>query len=422
MKIRTILPDPSPLFQYRNYGWIYLSQLVSFMGSMITYVAIPYQMYQITHSTFYVGLIGLVQLIPMIFFGLIAGTWADIYDRKKMTLIGGYLGAMGNVALIYFTLQNQMTAPLLLTLAGLMASSKALERPPLEALTQMCIPREVYSKVASLQSFKSTAGQIVGPMVGGVLISAFGLQVTYIIDLATYLFSFWCLGQYNGPTKVIQADPLALITIKQQWRNLCTGLTFALSSSILLGSYLVDIVAMIFANPHPLFPELAESFNHPESIGTLYSSLAFGGLLAVLTSGWCVKIKRHGLMITVSAMIWCGFIFAFAITPSWWGKIACLFLAGYADMVSGIFRSTLWNELIPTSHRGRLAGVEMISYTSGPLLGSALMGQVAAMTSIHQAPMMLSILGLGACYAVAMMLRPFWRYQSNLSGAARTSP
>ena len=183
--------DVTPLKQNSNYRWLYTGQFISVFGSMITYVAIPFEMYEITGSTFHVGMLGIVQLIPLIIFGFWGGALADSVDRRKMVLVTDICGGIGTLLLALFAYSGTKSFVLLYILAGFVAICKGLERPSLEALTQQLIKKEDIPKVSSLQSFKTTSGMIMGPAVGGVLIASFGIVATYIVDFFTFAFSFY---------------------------------------------------------------------------------------------------------------------------------------------------------------------------------------------------------------------------------------
>jgi hypothetical protein len=194
-----------------------------------------------------------------------------------------------------------------------------------------------------------------------------------------------------------------------KFAELKEGFAYALSRPVLLGTYLVDIVAMIFCYPMVLFPALASS---PSELGPFYSAMSLGAFITTMTSAWTLKIKRHGAMITIAALGWAVFIAGFAMSTSYWIGLFFLVLAGFSDMVSAIFRSTIWNQTIPDSHRGRLGGIEMLSYMCGPLLGNTLLGYLATVSTPRGALFTGSCIAMGAIVVVTMCLMSFWRYRS----------
>lgn len=397
--------DVTPLKQNPNYRWLYLGQLVSFFGSMITYVAIPFQMYEITGSTFHVGMLGIVQLIPLTISGFWGGALADSLDRRKMVILTDVLNAFGNLLLAGFAISGSKNFQFLYALAGLMAVTKGLERPSLEALTQQLIKKEEIPKVSSLQSFKTTAGMIMGPAVGGVLISSIGIVATYVVDFFTYAFSVYCM------LKLVNIPALSEKR-KANMSSIMDGFKYAWSRPDLMGTYVVDMASMTFAYPNPLFPALAKVIGGADKLGWFYSSIAIGAFVASLSSGWTHRTLSHGKMITVSALIWCVGIACFGLSQNFYVAIFFLAIAGFADMISGIFRATMWNETIPPEFRGRLASVEMISYSSGPLLGNTFMGAMAESVGFENALMWGGISGGCLVLILGIGISSFWKYRA----------
>jgi len=397
--------DVSPLKENSNYRWLYLSQFISFFGSMITYVAIPFQMYEITGSTFHVGLLGIVQLIPLVISGFWGGAFADSFDRRKLVVLTEIASAFGNLFLAGFAISGSKAYWVLYLLSGLMAICKGLERPPLEALTQQLIKKEDIPKVSSLQSFKTTCGMIMGPAVGGILISTFGIVATYVVDFFTYAFSIYCLLQLKN-------FPVLNEKRKANLSSIMDGFKYALKRPDLLGTYVVDMASMTFAYPTPLFPALSKILGGADKLGWLYSSIAIGAFFATLTSGWTHKVIAHGKIITICAFLWCVGIAAFGLSQNFYIAIFALVFAGFVDMISGIFRATIWNETIPSEYRGRLASVEMISYSSGPLLGNTFMGAMADSVGFENALMWGGIAGGFLVLILGVGINSFWNYKA----------
>ncbi len=397
--------DITPLLKNQNYRWLYLGQLISFFGSMITYVAIPFQMYEITQSTFHVGMLGIVQLIPLIVSGFWGGALADSFNRKNLVILTELLSAIGNLLLMGLALSGSKQVGILYVLSAVMAITRGLERPSLEALTQQLIQKSEIPKVSSLQSFKTTSGMVLGPAVGGILISSFGISATYAVDFLTYAFSIFCLLQLKNVPDHHEKR-------KANLDSIIDGFKYAWKRPDLLGTYFVDMASMTFAYPNPLFPALAKTLGSPDKLGWLYSSIAAGAMVASVSSGWTHKVLRHGQMITISAFIWCLGIIAFGFSHDFYLCLFCLAVAGFADMISGIFRSTMWNETIPSEYRGRLASVEMISYSAGPLLGNTFMGIMAEGYGTQLALMWGGIVGAFLVLILGIGIRSFWIYRA----------
>ena len=192
-------------------------------------------------------------------------------------------------------------------------------------------------------------------------------------------------------------------------RSIIEGLRYARSRQELLGTYLIDMNAMFFGMPMALFPAIATRFGEG-TVGLLYAAPSVGALLATVTSGWAARIHRHGLAITIAAGLWGAAIIFFGFTGNLWLAVFWLVAAGAADMVSGIFRMTIWNQTIPDHLRGRLAGIEMVSYMSGPLLGNAEAGIVASLFSIRTSVVYGGVMCVLGTAVLGMVLPQFLRY------------
>jgi MFS family permease len=194
------------------------------------------------------------------------------------------------------------------------------------------------------------------------------------------------------------------------------GLRYAAHRRDLLGTYLVDLVAMSFAMPQALYPFLADQLHHTRELGLLYSAGAVGGVLATLTSGWCARVHHHGRAIVLAATGWGAGMALAGIAPTFWLVLACLAVAGASDMISGVFRGTVWNQTIPDELRGRLAGIELLSYASGPTLGNARAGAMASVGGVRFSIGVGGLACIAGVGAAAVLLPSFWRYD------ARTDP
>ena len=386
--------DISPLRKYRDYRYLFTGQLISAFGTMITYVALPFQIYDLTHSTLAVGIIGLIELIPLLVTAFIGGVFADTIDRKKL-LIFSELFIM--LTVLVLAMNASLAEPktwIIYCAAGIMSSLNGLHRPSLESLGPRLVDKIDIPAYSALNSFKSILGTIAGPAIGGICIAAFGWVITYLLDVATFAISIFALLQIQRfPENPKKENAISFQSIKE-------GLRYAVSRQELVGTYVIDFVAMVFSMPTALFPAIAESYGKTQLIGFFYSAPAVGALLASVLSGWTLKIHRQGFAIAIAASCWGFAITGFGFVSNVWIALFILAIAGGADMISGIFRTTIWNQTIPDHLRGRLAGIEMIGYTSGPLLGNTQAGMLAAAIGTHNAIMLggvLCITGVGIC-------------------------
>ena len=247
---------------------------------------------------------------------------------------------------------------------------------------------------------------LVGPTIAGVLIQVVGVGWCYTVDVAgliTAAAMFALLRPYP-PTK--ESTPPSLAGIME-------GLRYALRRRDLLGTYVVDIVAMVMAMPIVLFPALAsEVFHRPAMLGLLYSAESVGSLITTATSGWTARVQHHGRAVVLAAAGWGAAIGCVGLAPNIWWALVFLLLAGAGDMISGLFRGTIWNQTIPDHMRGRLAGIEMLSYSLGPLGGQARSGLVADAWSVRGAVKSGGVLCVAGVALTAATLKGFWSYDA----------
>jgi MFS family permease len=364
------LIDLSPLRRHRDYRLLYAGQTLSFIGSMLSYVAVPYQVFELTRSSLWVGLLGSVQLVPLLVAGLFGGALADAVDRRRMLVVCELVLAVAAGGLVVNAALPRPSVVALFVLSALMSGVNGFHRPALDALTPRLVGRDDLPAVAALGSLRFNAGAIGGPACAGLLIAHFGVPIVFAIDALSFGVSVACLAGLRDIPKPELARASSLARIAE-------GLRYARARPELIGTYLVDIVAMTFAMPMALFPHLGERWGGASAVGWLYSAMAIGSLIMTLFSGWTSRVRRQGAAVVWAAALWGVAIVALGVAPSLPLAVVCLALAGAADMISGLFRMTIWNQTIPDHLRGRLAGVEMISYMAGPLLGNARAGFVA---------------------------------------------
>ena len=405
--------DVTPWRQSRDFRLLFSAGTVFYLGGMITYVAIPYQLYTITGSNIAVGLVGLVELVPIIVFGLYGGALADHVDRRRLLISTGLAQALltGLLALNAFRGDPQVWP--LYVISFFLAAAQSIQRPSKEALLPRTVAHDQLVAANALDSFGVQAGVLVGPAVGGLLLAHAGAGWCYAVDVVGLVVAATLFGAMGSYPHRDETTPPSLSGIAE-------GLRYALSRRDLLGTYLVDIAAMALAIPVVLFPALAEDiFARPDLLGLLYSAETVGALLATATSGWTSRVTRHGRAIVVAAACYGLFIGLAGLAPTIWLAMAGFAAAGAADMISAVFRSTVWSQTIPESMRGRLAGIEMLSYSVGPLAGQVRAGFVADVWSVRS-----SIASGGfACVAgvslTALCLRDFWRYDVRTDPYAR---
>jgi MFS family permease len=408
--LRAMSLDAGPLRRHREFRLLYIGQAVSFAGSMITFVAIPFQVYELTRSTFVVGLLGLAQLAPLLLTALVGGAMADAHDRRRLVLIADAALFVLSLVLVANALLADPQVWLLFVVAAGMSAAGGVQRPALDSMVPRLVPRAELPAAAALEGLRRNGGQIAGPALGGILIAAAGLGATYAVDAATFLVSLVALARMRAVPPPPGAAPPSVARIAEGWR-------YASSRQDLVGSYLVDINAMLFAMPVALFPAVAQRFGGAEVLGLLFAAGPAGATLLSLTSGWARRVTRHGRAIAVGAALTGAAVAGFGLAGSLPLALAFLALAGAADMASAMFRATLWNQTIPDDLRGRLAGIEQLSWSIGPTLGTAQSGAVAALTSVRTSLVAGGLVCVAGTIVLSALLPRFWRYDAEAISA-----
>lgn len=398
--------DLSLLRNNRNLSILFFSGLISRMGSMITYVALPFQIKELTNSYVAVGLMGAAELVPLIIFGLYGGMLADAFDRRRL-IIFGELSALALSALLL--INSQLAQPKLWILYFVAAAFSAVNgatSPSYNAVIPQIVAHDDLPKASALMGLRWQVAVITGPAVGGFIISYWGVGTGYLVDVISYILSLALLARLAPLAKGLTRKTPPSISA------LVDGVRYAVRRQDLMGTYLIDLAAMFFAMPTALFPFWAESLGAPSALGLLYSAGTVGALLVTLTSGWTLRIHNHGKAIIYAALSW-GLAIALAgVIDSVPWVLFCLVVAGGADHVSVIFRSTIWNQTIPHELRGRLAGIEVLSYTVGPISGQLRAGGMAAVTGLRGAIVGGGILCIAAVSFTSIFLPKFRKYDS----------
>jgi MFS family permease len=405
--------DLTPLRGSRDFRLLYTSRTVTALGTQATEVALLVQAKQLTGSTVAVGLLGAVEVVPLVVFGLYGGALADRFDRRRLMCWCEATLAVCAALLMLNALAPRPAVWPLYVITALMMATAALQRPSLDASIPRVIPRDQLTAAAALMSMSQNVSLIAGAALGGILAAGPGAQFVYGLDTVSFVASFCFLCMVR---------PLPAVAGEHTpggpgLRTILEGLAYARGRPDLLGSYLADLAAMIFAYPNALFPFMAAELHADWAVGLMFAAPSAGAIVVTVVSGWMSRVRRHGLAIAVSAAAWGLLITGFGLAPDIGVALACLVLAGAADMVSGIFRATLWNQTIPDALRGRLAGVELLSYGVGPSVGQIRAGSVAAVTSARFSLASGGLVSVGAVGLVCLALPAFTGYRAQVSAA-----
>jgi MFS family permease len=405
---RRLALDVSPLRESVPYRALWLGQVVSLFGTQIRYIAVPFQVFRLTDSVLAVGLIGLAEVVPLIVFSILGGAWADRTDRRALVARAHVAMMATSVALAVVSLSEAPPVAAIYGLTALASLFDAVDRPARAAMIPSLVPAGKLPAAMALRQVAFQVTHIVGPLVGGVIIAAGGVSWAYGIDALTFLGGLASLRWVppSRPEGVVEQSPADAVK---------EGLRFSLRTPVVLGIFVIDLVAMIFGMPRAVFPALAERTfgGGAATLSLLYASVSAGALVAALTSGWVTRVRAQGVAVLVAVTVWGTAITLAGLSLFSLGlTMALLALAGAADVVSAVFRGTMLQENTPDHLRGRVTAVNLMVVTGGPRLGDVEAGIVA---SLLGAPASVAVGGL-ACLAgtalVAWRLPSLRRYQS----------
>jgi MFS family permease len=361
-------------------------------------VAIPYQVYRDTGSTFVVGLLGIAALIPLLVVPLYGGAVADAVDRRKLLLLSDVALAVVTVGLVANSALATPSVPALFAAELLSTAAYCFQSPTRNALTPSLVPPEKLTSALALDDVVFTLARTAGPAFGGLLIAAVGLTTAFALDLLTFGASFFVIW-------LLPSVPAAPGAERPSLGSILDGLRYVRTRKELLGIFVVDTNAMIFGMPSALFPAFAASLGGGAgTLGFLYAAPSVGAFGASLSSGWVQHVRRQGVGVCIAASLWGVAIAAFGFTNTLWLALVLLAAAGAADYVSAILRNAILLSATPEHLRGRLSGIELTQVASAPQIGNVEAGAVASLTSLRFSIVsggILTVLGTGVV-ALAM--------------------
>jgi MFS family permease len=393
--LRAVVADVTPLREYPAYRRMWTGEAVSALGQQLTVVAIPIQVYDLTRSSFAVGLLGLVSLVPLVAGGLFGGAVADAFDRRRLAL-----WTSAGLALLSLVLFAQAAAGLrqvwlLYLVLGLQSALIAVNMPARRAMVPRLLPPEQLPAAGAMYQIGWNFALTVGPLLAGVAISTVGYALAYGIDVVTFSAALWGLGALPPMPPATAGERLGIGSV-------ATGLRFLRGQPVVLMTFAVDLVAMVFGMPRALFPALAESQfgGGPQTAGLLYSGVAIGALGGALLGGWFGRIHRQGFAVLAAILVWGAAIIGFGYAHALVLGVMMLIIAGAADMVSAVFRTTILQTATPDEMQGRLQGVFIVVVAGGPRLGDLEAGAAASVVT----PTFAVVSGGVACIAGVVLL------------------
>jgi MFS family permease len=395
------------------YRRLLIGQGTSFIGSMLTQVAVPVQVYALTRSSFYVGLVGLSGLVPIIVFGLYGGAIADAMDRRTLYFWASVLSWLMTLALLLQTLADLRNVWLILGLVAVQSGAFAVASSARGAIIPRLVDGEQVAAANTLNFTVGNVGQVVGPLIAGVLVGlSDGFAWAYGIDAVLFTAALYTAFRLPHIEPDHTGQKLGL-------RSVVEGLAFIAGRPVLFMSFLVDICAMVFAMPRALFPAVADDRFHGQ-VGPLYAAIAIGSVLAGLSSGWIGRVRRQGAALTFAVIAWGAAVAVSGLAHRLWLAVGFLILAGAADLVSAVYRQTILQTYAPDEMRGRMQGVFIAVVAGGPRLGDLRAGATASASSTTFSWVSGGIACMVVVAIAGTMVHPFWRYDAGATLAADT--
>jgi MFS family permease len=416
--VRRLAVDVTPLRRSRDYRRLWVGQLVSTTGRQVTLVSLPYQVFVLTRSPLAVGMIGLVEVVPLIVFSIVGGAVADRVDRRKLILITEIGLAVTSGLLLLGAALGAPPLAYLYLVAAAQSALYAMNSPTRTAIVPALVGKDLLPAALALSQVQFNATMIVGPAVGGLILARFGLTWAYAADVISF-------GASIAAAALLRPLPPDRSRSRSTsgWEDVKEGFAFLRHRRILISTFLIDLNAMIFGMPRALFPVLALGVFRvgPEGLGLLYSAPAVGALIGALTAGWISGVRHQGRAVVWAVAVWGAAIAAFGLSAShFWVALLFLAIAGAADVISAVFRGSILQLATPDALRGRVSAVHIMVVTGGPRLGDAEAGTVADLVTPVFSVISGGLVCLVGALLVARLYPELWRYHAG--EGARAAP
>lgn len=397
-RVRALALDPTPLRVSVPFRALWIGQIVSMLGTQMRFVAIPVQIFAITGSSAAVGLVGLVEVVPLIAFSIFSGAIIDTRDRRRVLLVTQAGLFLASVGLAIVSMMDQPPLVAIYALTGVASLMNAFDRPALTSMLPNLVGPELLPSALALRQVVFQTTYLVGPAVGGILIATLpDISWIYAIDALTFVVASIALRWVPPQRPERAGTSVSLELVKEGWG-------FVRQTPVLLSIFVIDLVAMVFGMPRAVFPALADrTFDAgPAVVGLLYSAPGAGALLGALTTGWVKNVRRQGRAVVLSVAAW-GSAITLAGLAVFSLPLTLLFLAlaGAADVISAIFRGTMLQESTPDSLRGRVNAANIMVVTGGPRLGDFEAGIAASLVGAPGSIVLGGALCLAGTAAVA---------------------
>ena len=409
-RARGHLVDVTPLRISRDFRHLFVGRSVSDFGDEIVAVVIPFQVYDLTGSTFAVGMLGLVELVPVFVFPIVGGAFADALERRKLTIATHAILALMSVLMALNSLRDEPLLWPLYVFAFVSAGLYTFNRPALSTWPARLLGPGLLPSANALEAGFGTLDSMLGPVAAGVLLATIAPEGAFLFDALTFLVVIWQIARMRPSPPSDENNDVS-------WEAIKDGFRFLRGKRTLQTVFLADLNAMVFGFPIALFPAVADRLGgdgvSPElALGLLYAALAAGAFLATLFSGRAKHVHRQGRAILIAVAVWGAAIVGFGLSDALWPALVMLAVAGAGDMVSGIYRSTILQVAVEDRLRGRLEGIGMAVWATGPSVGNVESGVVASLTSVPFSIVSGGLLTVVGVVALRWFAPGFWRYDA----------
>ncbi|GLU48802.1 MFS transporter [Nocardiopsis ansamitocini] len=398
--------DLRPL-RHRPFRRLWGSTVVTAVGGQVSAVAVPVQVYAMTGSSTMVGLASLAGLVPMAVAALWGGSIADVVDRRTMMLVTNTGLALTVLALWVHAATGNGSVALLMFLVAVQQACYGANGPARGAAVARLVPDDLLAPAVALNTTVMQVGMVAGPLAAGALIPLVGIPALYLVDFVALALAVLAVAGLP------RLRPLVRPTMRPGAASIGAGLKYIVANTVLVASFLLDIVAMTFGMPRAIFPELATGFEGVGSgmaLGLLFAAIPAGAVLGGLLSGRLVLVRRHGRMLIGAVVAWGVLIALAGASHVLWITLLCLALAGVADLVSAVFRGTILQEAATDEMRGRIQGVKLVVVAGGPRVADALHGFAADLIGPRAAMALGGVLAVAVLAVLPRFLRALWSY------------
>jgi MFS family permease len=399
--------DLTPLRVSADFRRMFVGQAISEFGTQITFVAVPYQVYVITRSTAMVGLLALFELIPVVVLPIVGGAIADAVERRRYLMSAQAATAALTGALAVNAFLPEPRIWVLFAFSFLWAASYSLYSPAFRAWPARLLTPDLFTSALALEVVYYQSAALTGPVLAGVLIASVGVEWAYVLDAVSYLAVILALAG-------MRPSPPTAERVSVGWSAIADGIGLLRRNQVLQGAFLIDLNAMIFGIPVALYPAFVLDVLHgsPAVLGLLYSAEALGALLVASFSGRAKHVRRQGLVTIVACMCWGAGMIGFGRSPTLGVALAFLLLASASDMVSGLYRDAIVKTVTPDEMRGRLEGIGLGVWGTGPSLGNAEAGFLASLTTVRFSIVFGGVACIVGAGVLALLLPRYRRYEA----------